>query len=311
CDWPWMAAGSTPATVIDQLLEGRSMGEVRDHNGTLFYPPPFTILLDDCQHTFGPSERQQLVAILNSGTSRDATYVLGDREYCLFGPKAFSGNAPLPPSLAARCIPIQLSRKKPSQVISRFDPETARGAAVNILQWLDSLVTEPEWIIARVKQGPPALPARILTAREHDCFEPLLQIANAIGGSWPQKVATAIVACSKRIHRSPSVQVLADVRLWFFIRKDPDYLLSRDLLPLLGSMENRPWAGWKTSSGKSLGHLLDRFGIFSRNFDDGSKKNIKGYVFKDFQDAWERYVQPYTAEEIADRDRSAAEGRTL
>ncbi|HEY6968023.1 MAG TPA: hypothetical protein VJA94_02375, partial [Candidatus Angelobacter sp.] len=47
CDWPWMAAGSTPATVIDQLLEGRSMGEVRDHNGTLFYPPPFTILLDD------------------------------------------------------------------------------------------------------------------------------------------------------------------------------------------------------------------------------------------------------------------------
>ena len=159
-----------------------------------------------------------------------------------------------------------------------------------------------------MKQGPPALPARTLTARELDCVEPLLQIAEAVGGSWPQKVAKAIVVCSKRVHRSPSIQVLADVRLWFFLKKDPDYLLSRDLLPLLGTMENRPWAGWTKSSGKSLGHLLDRFGIFSRNFDDGVKKNIKGYVLKDFQDAWERYVQPFTAEDVATRDQMVADG---
>ena len=308
CDWPWLANGPTPETVAYTLIRGRSLKEITSQDGSCFHPPPFTILIDDCHHTFGPSERQQVVAMLNSGSTRLSSYVLRDAEYLLFGPKAFAGNAPLPASLAARCIPIVLRRKKPEQTTYLFNRDVARAAAANILQWLDSLANEPQWIIEKVKQGPPALPKWMLTAREKDWARPLLQIAGALGGSWPEKAAAAIIARSKVADCSSlAIRVLSDVRMCFFTRKDPEYLFSHDLLPWLGRMDYRPWAGWDSRSGKKLGHLLERFGIKSRRVVVGSQRH-QGYLIKDFQDAWERYLQPFTAEDIAERDEIHASG---
>ena len=309
CDCPWMATGPTPATVIDRLLAGRSMKELVKKDGTLACPPPFTILVDNHHHTLGRSERQQVLAMLNSGSARNTRYVLNNVEYSLFGPKAFAGNARLPTSLASRCIPIVLKRKKRSQAVASFELGAARAAAANLLQWLDSLAGEPQWIIEKVKQGPPALPDWELTAREKDAAVPLLHIANAIGGSWPQKAAAAVISCFKvGLPGSQSLQVLSDVRLAFFVKKDPDYLFSRDLLRFLGGLEFRPWAGWSSRSGKRLGGLLERFGINSRMLNWGADKGLMGYLRKDFEDAWERYLQPYTAKEVADRDEAHARG---
>ena len=300
CDGPWMATGPTPATVIDRLLQGRSTKELAKKAD---YTPPFTILVDNHDHTLGRSERQQVLAMLNSGSTRNARYVLNNVEYSLFGPKAFAGNARLPASLAARCIPIVLKRYKPSDNVDPFSAATAREKAANILQWLDSMAGEPLWVIEKMKLGPQPMSVRVLTAREKDCAIPLLHIASAIGGSWPQKAAAAIISCSK-LHRagSQSLQLLSDIRLAFFVKKDPEYLFSRDLLPWLGGFDYRPWAGWNSKSGKRLGRLLATFDIQSRNLNWGEKKGFKGYLIKDFQDAWERYLQPYTQEDIAERD---------
>jgi hypothetical protein len=60
-------------------------------------------------------------------------------------------------------------------------------------------------------------------------------------------------------------------------------------------MDQRPWSQWTLKSGYKLGALLRPFGIFSRNITIGDEKNLKGYHFKDFADAWERYLPPLVA----------------
>src|SRR5258708_34540893 len=129
CDSPWLAAGADPRTIANQLLSS----ETRIKAGEDFVSrPPYTILLDDCHHALHGSDRQPLIAILNSGAHASGRYTRYRTEYRVFGPKAFAGNAPLPRSLASRCLPIVLHRRKPTDAISRLrfsgpPPDDAAG----------------------------------------------------------------------------------------------------------------------------------------------------------------------------------------
>ena len=288
CQSPWRGRGPTPATVMQTLLKDCSLASLERNLSA----PSQTILLDDSHHVFGPSERQQLVAMLNSGVRRDSWYILGETSYTLFGPKAFAGNTPLPRSLAARCIPIVLKRKRPSDVLDRFDFLSAVEEADAIIEQLQLLAKDHQWILEKMIERPPKLPP-VLTAHEQDCAEPLLYIADAIGGPWPERASNAIIACSRLNDCSPSVQILADIRTSFLMNNNPEHLLTRDLLHMLRIMEHRPWAAWTTNSSAAckLGHLLKPFGISSSKRTKGEEKGTMGYRFKDFEDVWERYLR--------------------
>ena len=110
-DAPTAFFGVPGPTLLDRLLQGRSLDLVADGHSLLRFP----VLLDDYQHSFGPSERQPLVSLLNSGSDENGYFARGEEDFTLFSPKAFAGKSPLPPSLAARCIPIRLRRPKPSK----------------------------------------------------------------------------------------------------------------------------------------------------------------------------------------------------
>src|SRR5579864_4088262 len=110
-DSSWFATGAHWRSVMDNLL---TSGRRLNPGKPLAVAPPYAILLDDCHHTLAKPERQPLLALLNSGSQADCNYVNGLARYSVFGPKAFAGNCSLPRSLAARCIPILLPRKKPS-----------------------------------------------------------------------------------------------------------------------------------------------------------------------------------------------------
>ncbi|HEY6972444.1 MAG TPA: DUF3631 domain-containing protein [Candidatus Angelobacter sp.] len=296
CQSPWRGRGPTPGTVIQTLLKDSSLAKLEKNLSA----PSRTILLDDSHHVFGPSERQQLVAMLNSGARRDSWYTLGETSYSLFGPKAFAGNTPLPRSLGARCVPIILKRKKPPDVVDRFDYFLVIEEADAIIQQLQSLAKDDQWILEKLSEGPPKIPP-VLTAHEQDCAEPLLYIAHAIGGPWPERARNAIIACSRLADCSPSVQVLADIRTSFLMNNNPDHLLTRDLLPMLRSMEHRPWAAWPNTSGSArrLAQLLEPYRIKPGNFTVGSERGIKGYRLIHFHDAWERYLNPISISEEA------------
>jgi len=289
CDSPWLAAGSHWRSIMDNLLiPARRIVPGKPLVGL----PPHTILLDDCHHTFASAERQPVLALLNSGSQADCSYVDGLHRFSVFGPKAFAGNAPLPKSLAARCIPIVLRRKKPSDQIARFNPAAAN--VTSLAQSLGSWSAANSAALAKAAgQVPSRLPAG-LSAREHDCAEPLLHIANLIGGPWPDRLRGALVAAFKLSDASMAVELLGDIRAFFFLKDDPSFLSTKDLLTSLTGAEFRPWAGWRTGSGgaRNLAQLLYPFGIFPRDLHNGSGPGFRGYLREEFLDAWERYLPP-------------------
>lgn len=308
CNYPWFATGATPGAVRERLLHQRRAQDVTNEKLEIHVLPPHTTLLDNCHHIFGSSERDPLLGMLTSGTRQGALFAFGNSDYYLFGPKAFAGNGRLPRSLAEQCIPIVLRRKKSSEAVARFNRDSDR-VPTKVLDSLRTLANNPYLTSEKTLQAPPSLPSD-LTPRQQDCAEPLLHVAHVIGGCWPEKARAAISAVFKLSEWGDSTQVLADVRAWFHMNNNPEYLLTRDLLPLLTSMDQRPWSGWNHKSGRKLGALLQPFGIFSRRLTVGNEKSIKGYLLKDFTDSWERYLPPLHIEtkpsssEKADREQT-------
>ncbi|HEY6251917.1 MAG TPA: DUF3631 domain-containing protein [Candidatus Angelobacter sp.] len=289
---PWFATGAHWRSIVDnmltpdrRILPGKPLGS----------SPPQTILLDDCHHSFAASERQQVLALLNSGCHVACNYVAGLDRYSVFGPKAFTGNAPLPRSLASRCIPIVLRRKKTSDLIARFTPHAAESAT-RLARSVESWAAANASTLAKVAyQAPARLPAG-LSARQQDCAEPLLHIAGLIGGPWPERASAALAAAWKLAEGSQAIELLSDLRATFFVREDPSYLSTHDLLAALVAREHRPWGAWSTRSGRRLGGLLHPFGITSRDLHKGSGPTFKGYLREAFLDAWERYLPPVPAD---------------
>lgn len=253
-----------------------------------------TIFLDECHHTFGPTERQPLLALLNSGSDVAPCYFSGSHEYYFFGPKVFAGSTSLPRSLASRCIPVNLRRKKPSDILSCFDTRTARDGAAKLVNDLISWVSRNRSAIEEAAQNtPPRIPSS-LTPREQACAEPLLHIADLVGGPWPEKVRTAISNIFMVAEGTMAVELLSDLRSLFYGKNNPDYLATKQIVAALRELEHRPWAGWSSNAGKKLGGLLHPLGITSRYVHRKAGVGFRAYFFKHFQDAWERYLPPIT-----------------
>src|SRR5215471_18625081 len=292
-DAPWLATGGHWRCIIENLTLKRKLQVGK--NAPL--PPKNTIMLDDCHHTFSPSERQRILSLLNSGSDASCNYIDGLARHCVFGPKAFAGNAALPRSLSSRCIPIVLRRKKPSDPIARFNPDAAASAA-SLARSLESWATANSAALAKVgNQVPPRLPQG-LNARQQDCAEPLLHIADRVGGLWPDKARSAIVAAFKLADDSLSIELLADIRAIFFIKEDPSYISTHDLLEGLTGIEYRPWAAWNKGSGgaRRLAGLLRPLGVAVRSLHKSTSNTFRGYLREMFLDPWERYLPPIPAD---------------
>jgi Protein of unknown function (DUF3631) len=305
-----LVTAATADTLRGRLLYGRSVTQIKqkfenaekgDQEKDQHWVPT-TILIDEYQHSFGSSERQALVAILNCGADFAARYSHRADDYFVAAPKAFAGNTPLPESLASRCIPIVLRRAKFSEPVRRLFPDDLAPLAASFRDWLQNWASEvaPRLEEARDKsiQFPPAL-----APRQRQCAEPLLRIANSLGGPWPAQARAALAALFDCCEYSDQIQILRDIRDLFRRKNQPEQLPSRDLLSYLCALENRPWSGWGSKSGKLLGGFLRPFGILSTDLKFGEEW-LKGYRRKDFLDAWERYAGP--AAEYSAMDRLSA-----
>lgn len=292
--------GVPAAPLIHRLIQCRSLDE--------FDPSvskdPCTVFLDDCQQSFGSSERQPIIALLNSGSDTSGFFARGAENYHLFGPKAFAGNSPLPRSLAARCIPIHLRRPRPSEKFCRYCAGDAADAMEKLLARLKEWLKQAAHALTdAAKSNPHDLPLA-LSLGQSERAEPLVHIADVAGGAWPAKVRAALVAVFDLAEVSPELQLLSDVRAIFRNRNNPEYLATSDLLSELREMENRPWSAWGPKSGRRLAGHLRKFDIGPRPLHYGSPTGFKGYRISDFQDAWDCYLPP--SEALVDSDGSEA-----
>lgn len=268
-----------------------------------------TLLLDEADTYLGPMSAKQhedLRGLINAGHRRGAMVYRGEvagktvkvAEFPAFAACALAGIGDLPDTILDRSILIAMRRRAPDEQIEPFRERVARPEAEAIRARLE------RWAAANTRQLTDAWPDMPdgITDRAADVWEPLLAVADAIGGHWPDRIRhAAVVLNTARSQRDPSlgVQLLADCRR-IFTDRDADRLTTEHLIDALTALDESPWGDLrgKPIDARGLARRLRRYEVRpgDHRFDDSIRK---GYKSEDFYDAWRRYLPPVAAD-VAD-----------
>ncbi len=255
---------------------------------------PPTLILDEADRLFGSAkkdeENRDLIAILNNGFRE------GSPTWRCVGPSqvptpfsnyamvALAGIGRKPDTIEDRAVNIEMRRRMPGEVITKFRLRTDLPALHDLRDRLG------EWVssVSEVLEVPVTdLPAG-LEDRAEDAWEPLLAVASAAGGHWPQRAHTAAVKLTQDVDDDDQsdVRILADVRTTFKAEGDLPFLPSVELLTGLRQIEDAPWSDFDLTTRK-LATKLTKFGVKPRPNPAGT---VRGYYRKDLQDAFRRYL---------------------
>jgi hypothetical protein len=260
-----------------------------------------TLLLDESDAAFACAEEysEALRGILNSGHRRSGKVSLCVRQgqtikyedFPTFSAKAIAGIGNLPDTIADRSIPIRLKRRSPNERPARFrdrtTPAEARPIRNRVVTWAGASME------ALHQAMPPALP-ELLSDRQQDGAEPLVMIADLIGGEWPfqaRRCLVEVLHTNSTSVESVGTSLLADIKA-IFDSRDSDRISSKELCGALAEIETSPWAEWshgkRITPGK-MARLLSPYGIVPDKLRVAGD-SLRGYVQDDFADAWKRYL---------------------
>jgi hypothetical protein len=297
---PEPASGKTRAMEITSLLVPNPVLAVNVSPNYLFRKVgagAVTLLYDEIDTVFGPKAKdsEDIRGLLNAGHHKGAVAgrcvvrgaIVVAEEIPAFAPLAIAGLNWLPDTLMSRSIIIRMRPRAAGEAIEhyRIRVHTKQGAGVYRLidAWAatQTEVKDTDW---------PELPKEVQD-RDADCWEPLVFIADAAGGSWPQRArqaAVALVAAGQDREASLGKRLLADLRTVF---DGVDKLPTKSILHRLIEIEESPWGDirGKPLDERGLAHRLRQYSIRSGNIQIGDARP-KGYRREDFVDAWTRYL---------------------
>ncbi|MEU7963723.1 DUF3631 domain-containing protein [Streptomyces sp. NPDC049097] len=266
-----------------------------------------TILFDEIDTIFGPKagDNEDLRGFLNAGHRRTGvTYrCIGDGgnqtvqafpSYCAV---AVAGLGSLPDTILTRSIVIRMRRRARNE---RVEPFRARIHEAEGHKLRDRLAEWAEPTRGFVLGAWPEMPDGV-TDRPADVWEPLLAIADAVGGQWPQRAREACVtlvrAAQTTDKHSLGIRLLSDLRNHVLIGVDK--LPTIAILDRLNALDDAPWADLdgKPLDNRRLARMLgeymtaDNAPVRSRNIRTAGGV-LKGFHAEDLADAWARYCPP-------------------
>jgi putative DNA primase/helicase len=250
-----------------------------------------TLLVDEAD-TFLPNN-DELRGVLNSGHRRGGTVirVVGEdmepRQFSTFSPAAIAMIGHLPGTLADRSVSITLKRKRADEPVESFRYDRSQD--------LDRLARMcARWAkdnADRLRGLDPVVPSNLYN-RAADNWRPLLAIAEAAGGDWPER-ARAIAAATVDSDQVKRVGLLADIRE-VFDSKGVDRVKSADLAAALVAMEGHPWAEHgrtgKPLTANGLARMLAGDNIAPKVMRFRLDEVGRGYEREQFEDVFERYL---------------------
>jgi hypothetical protein len=264
-----------------------------------------TLLLDESDAAFkGDREyAEALRGILNAGFRRGGVTSLcvgqganlSYQDFLVFGAKAIAGIGQLPDTVADRSIPLELRRRRAGEAVERF---RLRKVGHEALPLQSAAAAWAEAYLEALAEAEPELPEE-LDDRAQDIIEPLLAIADEVGGEWPKRARRAAVELLTGEHReeaeSLGIRLLRDVRHAFNTQGE-DRLATGKLLERLREPDDAPWRSLRGEplDANKLARLLKPYGIRPEKLREGSD-TFRGYRRASFEDTWARYV-PATSE---------------
>lgn len=262
-----------------------------------------TILYDEIDTVFGPKANgnEEIRGLLNAGHRKGAVagrcYMNGKtvetEEILAYCAVALAGLGHLPDTILSRSIVIRMRRRSAAE---RVEPYRRRvhapeGDALRnrIAAWAASIQDE-------VADAWPMMPDGV-EDRDSDVWEPLLAVADAAGGAWPERArvaAVALVADSKESTPSLGIRLLADLRKVF---GEQEVMATEALLAALHALPEAPWEDLrgKPLAARGLARMLNEYGVKSKTIRIGGT-TPRGYARADLADAWSRYLAPSSME---------------
>ena len=262
-----------------------------------------TILFDEIDTVFGPKarENEELRAFLNAGHRRSGVAYrcvgLGTAqrvtEFPAYAAVAVAGLHDVPETIASRSIVVRMRRRAPGESVEpyRLRHHEPEGLAIG------ERLAEALRVVDLVED--PVLPTGVVD-RPADVWEPLLSIAQGVGGHWELAAAAAcehFALAPPDVTASLSLMLLSDLRGVFSAAGSPDALPTATVLRGLHGIEESPWRDLRGRQldPAGLSRRLRAYGVRSVNIRVGQAV-VKGYRSADLMDAWLRYLPSFVAE---------------
>jgi Protein of unknown function (DUF3631) len=305
---PEPASGKTRALEITELLVPNAVEAINVTPAYLFRKVGAdegkpTILYDEIDTVFGPKakENEEIRGLLNAGHRRGAVagrcVVHGKRveteEISAYCAVALAGLGWLPDTILTRSVIIRMRRRAPGEKITAFRRRVhaPEGHALR-----DRLAAWAAQAVDAITAARPKMPTGI-EDRDADMWEPLLAIADAVGGNWPQgarDAAVALVGAAKDAEPSLGLRLLADLKT-VFDTSTLEALPTAVILARLIALPESPWGDLRGRpiTDRTLASKLRQYGVRSRDIRiDDKSSPLKGYAKADLHDAWLRYLSP-------------------
>ncbi|WNM29529.1 DUF3631 domain-containing protein [Streptomyces sp. Li-HN-5-11] len=268
-----------------------------------------TLLFDEIDTVFGPKAggNEEVRGFLNSGYRRGAKSLrcVGDGSnqstewFSSFCAVAMAGLGSLPDTILTRSVIIRMRKKAPNE---KAEPYRRRVHEKQGHALRDRLADWAATVRDEVAQAWPEMPDGV-SDRPADVWEPLLAVADAAGGHWPERARTACVELIKAAQQgdeaSLGVRLLTDLRDKVFC--GADRMPTAAILEVLHGLDDAPWADLnddgKPLTARGLSKVLSQYvrpdntPIRPRGIRVGSG-TPKGYYADDLADAWARYCPP-------------------
>ncbi|MEQ1953595.1 DUF3631 domain-containing protein [Mesorhizobium sp. CN2-181] len=299
---PEPASGKTRALEISELLVPRPVEAVNVTPAYLFRKVADpqgrpTILFDEVDTVFGPKakDNEEIRGLLNAGHRQGAVAgrcvvrgkIVETEEIPAYCAVALAGLGDLPDTILTRSVIVQMRRRAPDEHV---EPYRRRVHAHQGREIRDRLAAWCVSVVDTLADSFPEMPAGV-EDRAADVWEPLLAVADEVGGEWPARARVAcvtLVTASKEGTPSLGIRLLADLKAVF---GDSEVLSTKTILDMLVTMPESPWADirGKPLNDTGLAKRLKGYSVNSKTIRIGEWTG-KGYSASDFYDAWRRYV---------------------
>lgn len=254
---------------------------------------PPTLILDEADSTFTgkPTERaEDLRNILNLGHSRGWPYIrwnmkTSSEEHCpTFAMAILAGIGDFPDTIEDRAVVVSMQRRAPGETVDQLRQRDIKGLTTT----RTALGHAIKATLGRYESyEPPEVPAE---DRAADVWEPLVAVAEAAGGEWPERARAACIALETVEHAPTKERLIEDIQgVW---PEDEEKVTSAELCARLALLEEAPWGNYygRELTQRDLANLLRPYDVSSRDIREPDGKVRKGYVRKDFEIVFARYL---------------------